>query len=265
MQYILYMSFPLCVSLATKKKCPSGITVDIQYVEQTLLDCQHARWHFSEELLEWLATKWRGRILVAYRDVGDAIWFAIFTVLCADNTFPDRTGTTHGVPEASLGYQFRVLRSACNFPRSYLTSLFPLVLSLLPTLLPICLIFTVSAQPLPPNCFLHVPFIFFWSCQFSHLPHSLERWARVSPGYSASGTFQLACIPASGCVRDKMEQIPPGYCYLCFPAVTHKQAYTFPHMHSHMSLHARKMPGRQLPVLQMHQTDSSPTGEGQAL
>lgn len=25
-----------------------------------------------------------------------------------------------------------------------------------------------------------------------------------------SGTFQLACIPASGCVADKMEQIPPG-------------------------------------------------------
>lgn len=33
-----------------------------------------------------------------------------------------------------------------------------------------------------------------------------------------------------------MEQIPPGYCYLCFPPVTHKQAYTFaraqPHEHT---------------------------------
>lgn len=141
----------------------------------------------------------------------------------------------------------------------------PLVLPLLPPLLPICLIFTVSAQPLPSDCFLRVPFIFFWSCQFSRLPHSLERRARVSPGYSASGTFQLACIPASGCVTDKMEQIPPGHCYLCFPAVTHKQAYTFPHVHGHMSLHAREMPGRQLPVLQMHRTDSSPTRGGQAL
>lgn len=105
-------------------------------------------------------------------------------------------------------------------------------------------------------------------CSFgaANSPVFLTRWKgeRVFHQDTASGTFQLACIPASGCVRDKMEQIPPGYCYLCFPAVTHKQAYTFPHMHSHMSLHARKMPVRQLPVLQMHRTDSSPTRGGQA-
>lgn len=56
-----------------------------------------------------------------------------------------------------------------------------------------------------------------------------KRWACVSPVYCVSGTFQLACIPASGCVGDKMEPIPPGCCYLCFPPVTHKQTYTFKH------------------------------------
>lgn len=122
MQYILYMSFPLYALVPphthTKKTVPEWI-----YVEQTLLNCQHARWHFSEELLEWLATKWRGRILVPFRDVGAAIWFSISTVLCADDTFPERTGRRLGVSQASLGYQFRLLRSACNFPCSYLTSL----------------------------------------------------------------------------------------------------------------------------------------------
>lgn len=91
--------------------------------------------------------------------------------------------------------------------------------------------FSLSHQLFPP-CFLY----FLLSCQFSHLPPSLERWAHVSAVYSVSGTFQLARTPASGCVGDKMEQIPPGYCYLCFPAVTHKQSYTFTHVHSHMSL-----------------------------
>lgn len=158
--------------------------------------------------------------------------------------------TTHFLTEQARRAEFHRRALVTNFACCGLPAIFPalisalslsLVLSLLPTLLPICLIFTVSAQPLPPNCFLHVPFIFFWSCQFSRLPHSLERWARVSPGYSVSGTFQLACIPASGCVRDKMEQIPPGYCYLCFPAVTHKQAYTFPtHAQPHEPIRSEK-------------------------
>lgn len=67
------------------------------------------------------------------------------------------------------------------------------------------------------------------SCQFSRLPHSLEGRVCVSPVYCVSGTFQLARILASGCVGDKMELIPPGYCYLRFPPVTHKQTYTFAH------------------------------------
>ena len=54
-----------------------------------------------------------------------------------------------------------------------------------------------------------------------------------------SATFQLACIPASGCVEDKMELIPPGYCYLCFLPVAHQQSYTFTHTHkeNYMSTH----------------------------
>ena len=93
-----------------------------------------------------------------------------------------------------------------------------------------CLVFTVSFRSLPSNFFFPVsPRLY--SCQFSCPPCSLERQACVSPVYRVSGTFQLACIPASGCVGDKMELIPPGYCYLCFPPVTHKQTYTFTHTH----------------------------------
>lgn len=177
----------------------------------------------------------------------------------------NRHGQAHGVSQASLSYQFCLLWSACNFPHSYLSSISSSC-SVYPAHTSSYLShFHRISSASPANCFLHVPFIFFWSCQSSHFPHSPERWAHVSPGYSVSGTFQLACIPASGSVTDKMEQIPPGYCYLCFPAVTHKQAYTFTHMHSHMSLYAWKMPGRWLLVLQMHWTDSSPTRGGQAL
>lgn len=92
--------------------------------------------------------------------------------------------TTRFQREQAGGLEFHRRASVTNFACCGLPAIFPalisllslpLVLSLLPTLLPICLIFTLSAQPLLPNCFLRVPFIFLRSCQFSRLPHSLER------------------------------------------------------------------------------------------
>lgn len=91
----------------------------------------------------------------------------------------------------------------------------------------------VSVSPI--NCFLLAFSYSLSCCQFSRLPRLLERWACVSQVYSMSGTFQLACIPASGCVGDKMEQIPPSYCYLCFPPVTH--THTNKHTSSHVRIH----------------------------
>ncbi len=84
----------------------------------------------------------------------------------------------------------------------------------------------------PINCFFPCFSCSLSGCQFLVC---LACWKgkRVSLVYSVSGTFQLACIPASGCVGDKMELIPPGYCYLCFPPVTHKQTYTFTHAQPH--------------------------------
>ena len=51
-----------------------------------------------------------------------------------------------------------------------------------------------------------------------------------------SATFQLASIPASGCVEDKMELIPPGYCYLCFPPC-HTPTVVYLHTYSQIVPH----------------------------
>lgn len=72
-------------------------------------------------------------------------------------------------------YQFCLLWSACNLPHSYPSSI-SASCSVYPPHTPSHLShFHRISSASPANCFLHVPFIFFWSCQFSHFPHSPER------------------------------------------------------------------------------------------
>lgn len=142
------------------------------------------------------------------------------------------------------------LQFSCLYPPSLSH---PLVLSLLPLLL--------------------FPFVSFSTYHFglSHqwfslsLPHSPAAnslvccacWKGERMFHCVSGTFQLACIPASGCVADKIEPIPPSYCYLCFLPVTHKQSCTCAHTRT-CSYMSRRVENTRVPapVLQMHWTDS---------
>lgn len=153
-----------------------------KYVGQTLLCCQHTENSISvsNSQSDLLPSGVEGSMCCRGMQQMHRFFGSPFSLrsLGADDTFPDRTGTARGASQAI--FTGKVTSFACCGPPAIFPTLIPalslpLVLSILPTLLPICLIFTVSAQLVPPIVFLHVPFIFFWSCQFSHFPHSLER------------------------------------------------------------------------------------------
>lgn len=121
-----------------------------KYLGRTVALPTHWERHFSEELTEWLiaecvegSTCCRGM-----QEMPFASPFSLCSVL-----------TTHFQTEQAQhlelhGPAFITSFACCSLPAIFPTLIsalsLPLVLSLLPTLLPICLIFTISVQPLPP-------------------------------------------------------------------------------------------------------------------
>lgn len=143
MHYILNMNFPLCVlrfCCGTRWNYSGG-------VGRTVALPTHWERHVSEELT--VTPNWMFRsIHMLQRDAEDAICFSNFTVL-----------TTHFQTEQAQHMElhrpaFVTSSACCSLPAIFPTLIsalsLPLVLSLLPTLRPICLIFTISVQPLPP-------------------------------------------------------------------------------------------------------------------
>lgn len=120
-----------------------------KYVGRTVLLPTHWERHFSKELTEWLRTVWKDPHAV------EGCWrcHLLLHFHCVQCWHHISRQNRHNMLELHRP-AFVTNFACCSLPAIFHTLIsalsLPLVLSLLPTLLPICLIFTISVQPLPP-------------------------------------------------------------------------------------------------------------------